>query len=334
MIGVVSDPTFMEHNTGSYHPETPIRIQYLHGLFTAKDPGITMVEPVPASVDDILLNHQSSYVERVKRLCESGSGYLDPDTAYSELSYSTALLAAGSLIKLCEMALNGMIDSGFAIVRPPGHHAVFEKAMGFCIFNNVAVAARKALSSFGLKRVLIVDYDVHHGNGTQESFYHDDAVLYFSTHQYPFYPGTGALTETGSGVGEGLTVNCPMSYGKTDAQYMGVYRYILVPVIKAFQPGIILVSAGFDAHAQDPIGGMRLSSKCYGAIAGLIRDTARELGIPVVYTLEGGYNLDAQRDSVKEVIAVLKGGDAPNIQPEAWPELDRMLAEHGKTWSL
>jgi len=152
MIGVVSDPTFMDHNTGSYHPETPIRIQYLHGLFTAKDPEILMVDPEPAGVEDIMLNHQPGYIERVKRLCDSGSGYLDPDTAYSELSYSTALLAAGSLNKLCEMALKGQIESGFAFVRPPGHHAVFEKAMGFCIFNNVAIAARKALNAFGVEK--------------------------------------------------------------------------------------------------------------------------------------------------------------------------------------
>ena len=334
MIGIVSDPTFMDHNTGSYHPETPIRIQYLHGLFTTRDPDIMMVDPVAASEDDIKLNHQSSYIEQVRRLCDAGSGYLDPDTAYSELSYSTALLAAGSLNRLCEMALKGEIESGFAFVRPPGHHAVFEKAMGFCIFNNVAIAARKALDAFGVKKVLIVDFDVHHGNGTQDSFYRDDKVLYFSSHQYPFYPGTGAIDEIGSGAGEGLTVNCPMSYGKTDTQYMGVYSYVLRPVIKAYQPGLILVSAGFDAHAQDPIGGMRLSSRCYGAIAGLIRDTAKELGIPVVYTLEGGYNLEAQRESVKEVIAVLKGSDAPDIQPETWPELDRMLATHGKAWSF
>ena len=334
MIGVVSDPTFMDHNTGSYHPETPIRIQYLHGLFTTKDPHIMMVDPVSADVDDIQRNHQSSYIERVRRLCETGSGYLDPDTAYSELSYTTALLAAGSLNRLCEMALNGQIDAGFAFIRPPGHHAVFEKAMGFCIFNNVAIAARKARAEFGVKKVLIVDFDVHHGNGTQDSFYHDESVLYFSTHQYPFYPGTGAISEIGAGKGEGLTVNCPLSYGKTDGQYMGVYRHVLVPVIHAFQPGLILVSAGFDAHNQDPIGGMRLSSQCYGSIAGLIRDAARELGIPVVYTLEGGYNLEAQRDSVKEVIAVLKGGAPPNIEPETWPELDRLVEAHGRVWSF
>lgn len=334
MIGVVSDLTFMDHDTGSYHPETPLRIQYLHALFAQPDPAIQMVAPIPAERDDILLNHERAYIDLVRRSCENGSGYLDPDTAYSEESYATALLAAGSLIKLCEMAIRKEITSGFALIRPPGHHAEFDRAMGFCIFNNVAIAARKAQEAFGIAKVMIIDFDVHHGNGTQDSFYRDDSVVYFSTHQYPFYPGTGSLKETGAARGEGFTVNCPLSYGKTDGQYIAIYRYVLAPIIREFKPGLILVSAGFDAHNLDPIGGMRLSSACYGAIAGIIREAADAIGAPVVYTLEGGYSLEAQRESTQQVIAVLKGAAAPDIIPEDWAELDVIRQAHTAIWPL
>jgi acetoin utilization deacetylase AcuC-like enzyme len=334
MIGIVSNPVFMDHDTGSYHPETPVRIQYLHTLFCDPDPQIHMVEPVKAAVDDILLNHHRAYIDLVKRACEAGSGHLDPDTAYSAESYATALLAAGSLIRLCEMAIEGEITSGFAFVRPPGHHSVYERAMGFCLFNNVAIAARKARETFGIQKVLIIDFDVHHGNGTQDSFYRDDSVLYFSTHQYPFYPGTGSLYEKGEAVGEGFTVNCPLGYGKTDGQYMSIYRYVLSPIIQAFKPGLILVSAGFDAHAMDPIGGMQLSSACYGAIAGVIRQAAELVGAPVVYTLEGGYNLEAQRESAAHIIRVLKGENMPDITPVAWPEIDNIMDAHADKWPI
>lgn len=326
----------MDHDTGGYHPESPLRIQYLHTLFMPDDDRqIQLVNPASAAAEDILLNHSRSYIEMISRTSRSNSMVdLDPDTVCSPDSYDVALCAAGSLIELTKMALDNTIDAGFACVRPPGHHARTADAMGFCLFNNVAIAAHKAIRDFGIERVAIIDFDVHHGNGTQESFYSDSRVLYFSTHQYPFYPGTGALSETGRGEGKGYTVNCPMHGGKSDGQYMAVYLSILKPLLEAFEPGLILVSAGFDAHAQDPIGGMQLSSECFGAIAGVIQDSAREIGIPVVYALEGGYNLHALKDSVHHIMSVLKGCPAPLIEPTLFPEMESFVKAHANMWPI
>ncbi|HHO77053.1 MAG TPA: histone deacetylase [Deltaproteobacteria bacterium] len=335
MIGIVSDPVFMDHDTGCYHPESSLRIQYIHTLFYQKNPGIKMIDPVIARVDDIALNHDMSYVRKIAGCCRTHDLVnLDMDTVCCEDSYNIALLAAGSLIRLTEMALNQEIDAGFAFVRPPGHHALKARAMGFCIFNNVAIAARNALKYQGIKRVMIVDFDVHHGNGTQDSFYNDKSVLYFSTHQYPFYPGTGGVSDTGRGKGLGYTVNCPLSAGKRDGHFIAVYRYILAPVVQAYEPELILVSAGFDAHAMDPIGGMDLSSKGFGAIAGIIRDAACHVSAPIIFALEGGYNLNALKDSVACVVDIMKGQASPEIQPVSGQELDTMIETHGRFWPL
>lgn len=336
MIGIVSDPVFMNHDTGGYHPETPLRVQYLHTLFARnEDPLVRMVDPVPGRVEDVLLNHGRGYVDRVCRLSGSGQSVdLDPDTVCSPDSYETALLATGSVVELARLALEGEVKTGFACVRPPGHHARMDEAMGFCLFNNVAVAARKAIRDFGVEKVAIVDFDVHHGNGTQESFYSDSKVLYFSTHQYPFYPGTGALSETGAGEGEGYTVNCPLRAGMNDSHYLAVYRHVLAPVIEAFEPGLILVSAGFDAHERDPIGGMRVSSQGFAAIASVIEEAAVEAGAPTVYALEGGYDLGALKESVSLVVDVLKGVAFPAIRSEAFPGMEGILQAHARMWPL
>ncbi len=334
MIGIVSDPVFMNHDTGESHPETLYRIPYIHSLFSPPGEGIQLVSPVEATLEDIHLNHTRDYIELVKRSCERGSGYLDPDTAYSSESFETALKAAGSLIKLVDMALKKEITSGFAFVRPPGHHSLHDRAMGFCLFNNVAIAAQKAQAEFGIEKVLIIDFDVHHGNGTQDSFYEEDSVIYFSSHQYPYYPGTGGLKETGRGKGEGFTVNCPLGYGKTDGEFASIYNCVLAPVLKTFKPGLVLVSAGFDAHMADPIGGMQLSSQGYGMLAGIIQDAALAVNAPVIYVLEGGYSLEGQKESISEVIKVLKGENAPHIIPEDCSELERIIAQHKNYWPL
>ena len=335
MIGVVSDPLFMNHDTGGYHPETPMRVHYIHTLFSREDPDIKIIDPVPADIEDIMLNHERFHIDRVKRSCIANRYVdLDPDTVCSEESYEVALRAAGSLIKLVDLALKGEIDSGFASVRPPGHHATPSESMGFCLFNNVAIAARKAIKAFGIQRVMIIDFDVHHGNGTQDSFYQSKDVLYFSSHQYPFYPGTGRINEAGAKGAQGYTINCPLRGGTTDSEMIALYRCVMVPVIQAFNPGLILVSAGFDAHAMDPIGGMEISSAGFGGLAGLIRDAAAKINAPVVYSLEGGYNLDALRDSVKAVIHVMKGESAPKIEDRSTPEIDEIIKTHSRFWSL
>ncbi len=335
MVGIVSDPLFMNHDTGGYHPESPMRIHSIHTVFSGKDPDLLVVDPVPADIQDVMLNHGKAHVERIKRSSMAGRLVdLDPDTVCSEDSYETALYAAGSLIRLVQMAIGGEISSGFASVRPPGHHATKDDAMGFCLFNNVAIAARKAIECFHIQKVLIVDFDVHHGNGTQDSFYGSREVLYFSSHQHPFYPGTGRLNETGSGRAEGYTVNCPLRAGTKDSEFLAVYQHVLVPIIESYRPGLILVSAGFDAHAMDPIGGMSVSSKGFAALTALIMEAATKVGSPVVYTLEGGYNLDALRDSVSAVVDVMKGGPAPKIEQTPFHGLDEIMGTHSRFWPL
>ena len=335
MFGVISDPQFMEHDTGGYHPESPQRVLYIHTLFAGYEPGVMLIDPVKADLDDVLLIHDQAYIDKIARTgTAKKSVYLDSDTICCEDSYDIALLAAGSVLKLMEMALESKIEAGFASIRPPGHHAKKNRAMGFCIFNNIAIAARKATKVFGLKRVLIVDFDVHHGNGTQDSFYSDKKVLYFSTHQYPFYPGTGGISETGASSGTGYTVNCPLGSGKTDGDYIAVYQYVLSPIIEAYEPELILVSAGFDAHAMDPIGGMRLSSQGFGAITGIIRDAAKKVRAPIIFTLEGGYNLNALRESIACVVNIMKGGGVSDITARLMPELDSFIQSHSRFWPL
>jgi len=312
-----------------------MRIQYIHTLFSAREPDVALIEPVRAQLEDISLNHESNYIERVQRSCKHGRYVdLDPDTVCSEDSFDTALYAAGSLLRLVKMALAGEIKSGFASVRPPGHHAVTDEAMGFCLFNNIAIAAQKAVTSYGVERVIIIDFDVHHGNGTQDSFYGRKDILYFSSHQYPFYPGTGRLSETGARGSEGYTINCPLRSGKTDGEMIALYKSVLMPVIYAYKPGLVLVSAGFDAHAMDPIGGMDMTSAGFGALACMIHEAAEYVRAPVVYSLEGGYNFDALRDSVKAVIDVMRGGSKPKIEERCTAEIDEIIKTHSRYWSL
>ena len=262
----------------------------------------------PASMEELEMIHAPEYISYVKGKVEKGGGWLDPDTVVSPKSYEAASYAVGGGLAAVEAVVKGEVDNAFALVRPPGHHAVHDRAMGFCIFNNVAIAAKFALSRFSLKRILIADFDVHHGNGTQDAFYADPAVLYFSTHQYPFYPGTGWLNETGTGKAEGTTVNFPMIAGWGDEEYLRAFYEVLVPVARRFQPQLILVSAGFDAHWADHLAMMRTSITGIARITKVLKELAAELCEGrLVFTLEGGYNLRVVAFSLKAIFDVFCG---------------------------
>ena len=305
--GLVYDPIYLEHDTGR-HPEKSQRLVAImsHLEETGAKEKLTLLSPRPASIEELETVHAPEYVSEVKSKAERGGGWLDPDTIMCPRSYEVALYAAGGLLTGVESVVKGEIDSAFALVRPPGHHATRNRAMGFCIFNNVAIAAKFALSNFNLSRVLIADFDVHHGNATQETFYADPRVLYFSTHQYPFYPGTGWMDEIGTGEGEGFTVNFPMNAGWGDEEYLRAYNEVLVPVARRFQPQLILVSAGFDPHWADRIAMMQVSVSGFAQIVLVLKRLADELCQGrLVFTLEGGYNLQVAASSVKATFDVL-----------------------------
>jgi acetoin utilization deacetylase AcuC-like enzyme len=307
--GLVYDPIYLEHDTGD-HVENSRRL--VEAMSRLKETGIkeklTSLPARPASQEELEMIHAPQYISHVKSKAESGGGWLDPDTVVSPKSYEAALCAAGGVLAAVEVVMKGEVDNAFALVRPPGHHAIRDRAMGFCIFNNVAIAARFALSRFNLNRVLIVDFDVHHGNGTQDAFYADPEVLYFSTHQYPFYPGTGWMDETGTGAGEGTTVNFPMAAGWGDEEYLRAFNEVLVPVARRFQPELILVSAGFDPHWADHLAMMTVTITGFVQMATILKELAAELGQGrLVFTLEGGYNLRVVSSSVKAIFDVLLG---------------------------
>ena len=307
--GLVYDPIYLEHDTGD-HVENSRRLvtAMSHLRETGVEEKLTRVPARPASMEELEMIHAPEYISYVKGKAEKGGGWLDPDTVVSPKSYEAASYAVGGGLAAVEAVVKGKVDSAFALVRPPGHHAIHDRAMGFCIFNNVAIAAKFALSRFNLKRILIADFDVHHGNGTQDAFYADPAVLYFSTHQYPFYPGTGWLNETGTGKAEGTTVNFPMVAGWGDEEYLRAFNEVLVPVARRFQPQLILVSAGFDAHWADHLAMMRASITGIARITKVLKELAAELCEGrLVFTLEGGYNVRVVAFSLKAIFDVFFG---------------------------
>ena len=302
MTGLVADSLFLKHVAPVGHPERPERIQALleWALPLKSDPRVLWIEPRPATREEIEAVHHPQHFEAMAETAGQEVS-LDPDTYASPLSFETALLAAGGCIDLVDAVLDGRAANGIALVRPPGHHAETNRAMGFCLFNNIAVAAAHARRR-GLSRVLIVDWDVHHGNGTQEIFEEDPSVFFISLHQYPFYPGTGAASETGRGRGEGFTLNIPMRAGCGDVDYLARFREKVVVAGKVFAPELVLVSAGFDAHARDPLGGMRVTTPGFAQMADELLGLAREVcGGKIVAVLEGGYDLLALRNSVAVV---------------------------------
>ncbi len=296
--GFIYDEIYLKHDYVD-HPERKERLiaimEHLEKESALKE--VIQIQPRRATPEEVALNHDSSYIQEVHDFCQSGGGFLDPDTYAVEESYDVALTAVGGVLEGIDRLAKGEIETCFCAVRPPGHHAEYAKAMGFCLFNNVAVGARYAQKK-GFKKVFIIDFDAHHGNGTQRSFYQDDTVFYFSTHQYPFYPGTGSPGETGAGRGEGFTLNVPMPAGAGDEDIPPVYEIKLPEFIKEFSPSMIIVSAGYDLHADDPLTYLNVSTKGIRRIARSILKTAKDLGVPSLFALEGGYNLSALAESV------------------------------------
>jgi acetoin utilization deacetylase AcuC-like enzyme len=316
---LISDRRFLKHFAGRSHPERPERAAVMIEMAERLNrDALVALSPREATTEEIELCHDPAYVAEVGRSASMPRYDFDPDTHTSPDSYQTALLAAGGVLTAVEAVMDGAADNAFAIVRPPGHHALAARAMGFCLFNNVAIAARYLIRRRGLKRVLVIDWDVHHGNGIQDIFYDSPEVLYFSTHQYPFYPGTGALDEIGYGPGAGYTVNAPMPATFGDNEYLRVFDELLAPVVRQFRPEFILVSSGFDAHFRDPLGGMRVTEGGFAALARRAKRMAAECcGGRIAVALEGGYDLQALVDSGRSVIDELgRGADEP-IAPAA-----------------
>ena len=291
-VGFLYDDVFLRHETPQWHPECKERLTAI--LTALKDSPLwnrlIHLKPGKAGFDDIEAVHTRGYAEKVKG---AGEGYLDPDTYLSHGSLEAALFAAGAVIEAVERTRTGQIGRAFCAVRPPGHHAEADRAMGFCIFNNVAVGARHAQKR-GYRKVFIVDFDVHHGNGTQHIFEDDDTVFYFSTHQHPHYPGTGRDSEQGTGKGKGFTYNIPMAGGSGDKEYFSAYRDVLPGLMQRFHPDIVLVSAGYDIHRDDPLASIRVSDEGIRVIVKAILSHPA----PAVFALEGGYDLDALAASV------------------------------------
>ena len=315
-VGLIYDDIFLAHETPEWHPECKERLIAIIDELKSSEiwDKLIHIKPRKAGFDDIEAVHTRDYIERLKGM---RTGYADPDTYISEKTFEASLYAAGAVIEAIERCKKGDVERAFCAVRPPGHHAEADRAMGFCIFNNVAVGARYAQKT-GYGKIFIIDFDVHHGNGTQHTFEDDDTVFYFSIHQYPHYPGTGNETETGRGKGKGFTYNMPMKHGSGDKEYFSAYNDVLPDLVKKFEPDMLLVSAGYDIRAEDPLSGIKVSDDGIKSIVkGILSSVQRSAknseirnpksAIPIIFTLEGGYDLQALGKSVlltiKEMLA-------------------------------
>ena len=329
---LISSPRFEEHVTPPGHPERPERAHVFDvvALEFAKGGG-RVVEPVAATHEQLARVHAREHVDRIAATAGKPS-MLDADTYTSPESYDVARLAAGAAVQAAEHARTTG-EPSLALVRPPGHHAERDVAMGFCLFNNVAVAAAQAIAS-GFERVAIVDIDVHHGNGTQWIFYDDPRVLYISSHQFPFYPGTGAADETGHGVGRGFTVNIPLEAGATDADFDLLYRAVVEPVMAQFAPQLTIISAGFDAHEADPLASMRMTSAGYARLVGRLRRAAG--AHPLALVTEGGYDLPSLRECLDATITAVTSEVVPTADdgpaPRGERALENVLAAQSPFW--
>jgi acetoin utilization deacetylase AcuC-like enzyme len=312
---LLHDPMFLEHRAPDRHglfghPERPERLEAI--VACLENDGIldrlVTVRPPAATEEQLAAVHDGQHLHSIRAFAEEqGGGFIDPDTYAIPASYGIALHAAGAAIHGVDLVLDHQVTRAFALARPPGHHAMRARAMGFCLFNSIAAAAARARAR-GLERILVIDWDVHHGNGTQEIFFSDPGVLYLSTHQWPLYPGSGVVHETGEGKGRGATVNVPLPAATGDDGYRCVFEQVVVPVARRFAPELILISAGYDAHADDPLAGMNVSTAGFAAMARVVTGLADELcDGKLVASLEGGYNLGALADSVLETLAAFAG---------------------------
>jgi acetoin utilization deacetylase AcuC-like enzyme len=338
-LTVVDDPSFDEHRPPGEHPERPERLAAARRAVAALagKAEVVSVAARPATDDELARVHTPAYIERLGRSAGAW-GYFDEDTYVSPASASVARRAAGGAVELVDALMDRRAARGVALLRPPGHHARPSGAMGFCLINNVAVAATHARAR-GAERVLIVDFDVHHGNGTQESFYADPSVAFVSLHQFPFYPGTGDVRETGKGEGRGFTVNVPLSAGADDDVYAAAFSRVVAPLASEYAPSLVLLSAGFDAHAADPLAEMRLSAWGYGTLLSMLV-SALPSGTPIGMVLEGGYDLEALEASLTAALEALLGTEPPPppgslraASPHAL-ELDRALESARTFWHL
>jgi acetoin utilization deacetylase AcuC-like enzyme len=336
-VGCYDDPVFADHDPGPGHPERPERLDAVRrGLREGRLlDALVSLAPREATREELLRVHSASHVDRVAAT-QGRRVRFDADTATSPRSYEAAVRAAGAVVDAVDRVLDGILDRAFCNVRPPGHHATRERPMGFCLFNNVAVGAAAALAR-GVARVAIVDFDVHHGNGTQEAFYPDPRVLYVSSHQFPFYPGTGLLSEVGEGEGRGFNVNLPMPGGLRDGDYRRAYREIVEPIGRAFDPELVLVSVGFDPHRDDPIGGMGVTAAGFAELMdvclAIASGSARGRLVAVV---EGGYDLVGIAESTAATVGQMLGAPPKGLTAPSQPGFENLLEAyremHGRHW--
>jgi acetoin utilization deacetylase AcuC-like enzyme len=327
--GIVKDERYLDHAANVYHPESQQRLEVIYKMLQEPEMKgkFKEIRPRAAAREELQLIHGPRYIQLVASTADRDYTMLDPDTYACMKSYETARLAAGGVLAAVDEVLEGGVDNAFAFIRPPGHHAEANRAMGFCLFNNVAVAAAYAIQKRKVQKVMIVDWDLHHGNGTQHSFEGRQDVLYFSTHQSPYYPGTGYVNEIGSGEGRGFTVNVPLAPGPGDGEFMQIFEEILEPIALAYKPDLVFVSAGFDIYYEDPLGGMQVTPAGFANLARIILDVAQKsCQGKVVFVLEGGYHLDGLRDSVREVLKtqcgeILADGRDKNIRKKTDKEM-------------
>jgi acetoin utilization deacetylase AcuC-like enzyme len=338
LTGIAYDPIFLNHDQPG-HPENAKRLESIVRGLEEKNllKKVRKIDSRQADTNELKLCHSGEYVEYVRDFCEKGGGYLDPDTYSNKYSFTATSIAVGSSIDLTKAVINGELKNGFALLRPPGHHALANRSMGFCLFGNIAIAAKVALTQPGIQKVAIVDFDVHHGNGTQALVGDDPNILFISTHQYPYYPGTGSLREIGHGDSEGTIVNIPLQTGVGDEGFTLVYEKVIILSLERFNPDLILVSAGYDAHWDDPLANLNLSLSGYNWISReLIKSAERVCNGKIIFFLEGGYNLQVLSNGVANTIRGLLGidffedpfGESPNPETEVDKVINELIKIH------